>query len=234
MDSRDRVTDTTDPYYQGGSAVTVELVYETHATTTDNEAGIATGWLPGELSPTGREQARRLGERHRGDSVAAVFSSDLRRAVETAEIAFGGQNQHERGGPGAPVLQEVRLRECNYGTLNGAPVAEVAAQRRERIETPFPDGESYLQVVTRTRSFLADLVRDWDGRRVVVVAHSANLWALEAIVYGRRLADLVDAPFAWQPGWLFHVDRADPTPDPAYPASSAGDAGGAMRSRPGI
>lgn len=59
----------------------VELVYETHSTSTDNEAGIATGWLPGQLSAAGRQQARELRARRRDDGVAVVFTSDLRRAV---------------------------------------------------------------------------------------------------------------------------------------------------------
>ncbi|WP_206184869.1 hypothetical protein [Thermoactinospora rubra] len=41
------------------------LIYETHSITVDNERGIATGWLPGELSPRGRELAGELGERRR-------------------------------------------------------------------------------------------------------------------------------------------------------------------------
>lgn len=176
----------------------VELVYETHSTSTDNEAGIATGWLPGQLSAAGRQQARELGARRRDDGVAVVFTSDLRRAMQTAQIAFGGS--------GILVHQDVRLRECNYGTLNSAPVATVAAQRRSRIHEPFPGGESYDQVVDRTAGFLADIVRDWDGHRVVVVAHSANRWALDVLVHGSRLADLVDTPFTWQPGWLYRVD----------------------------
>jgi hypothetical protein len=39
--------------------MTVEIVYETHSVTTDNEAGIATGWLPGQLSDEGREHPTR-------------------------------------------------------------------------------------------------------------------------------------------------------------------------------
>jgi broad specificity phosphatase PhoE len=65
----------------------VEILYETHAVSTDNEAGIASGWLPGELSPTGRQLATRRGERHRTRTIAAVFASDLARAVQTARIA---------------------------------------------------------------------------------------------------------------------------------------------------
>ena len=90
----------------------VELVYETHSLTLDNERGFATGWLPGELSEAGREGARRLGERRRDDGIACVFTSDLARAVQTAEIAFAGT--------GIEVRQDARLRECSYGELNGA------------------------------------------------------------------------------------------------------------------
>ena len=43
------------------SRMVVQLIYETHSRTTDNELGIATGWLPGELSTTGRCFALELG-----------------------------------------------------------------------------------------------------------------------------------------------------------------------------
>ena len=122
----------------------IELVYETHSTTIDNETGIATGWLEGTLSEKGRMQAAELGERRRDDGLAAVFVSDLGRAIETAEIAFAESE--------LPVHLDWRLRECNYGELNGAPVAEIdEAGRVRRIDEPFAGGESYRQVVERTR-----------------------------------------------------------------------------------
>lgn len=182
--------------------MTVELIYETHATSTDNENGIATGWLPGELSTEGRRQARELGERRREDDLAAIFTSDLTRAIETAEIAFAGS--------GIPIIQDARLRECNYGELNGCPVAELAKVRRRHIATPFPGGQSYQQIVAETRAFLADLATAWDGRTVLIVAHSANRWALDHLLNGIALEDLVDAPFDWQEGWrytLFQHER---------------------------
>ena len=173
----------------------VRIVYETHSTSTDNEAGLASGWMPGELSETGRAQAAELGERRRDDGLAAVFTSDLRRAVQTAEIAFAGCD--------IPVFQDQRLRECNYGELNGAPAARVHGERTQRIDTPFPGGQSYRQVVEQVRAFLADLAREWDGKRVLIISHSANKWALDCLLTGGRLEDLVSAPFAWQEGWEY-------------------------------
>jgi alpha-ribazole phosphatase/probable phosphoglycerate mutase len=173
----------------------VEIIYETHQTSTDNEAGIATGWLPGELSALGRAQAVELGERRHHDDLAAVFTSDLRRAVETAEIAFADMD--------VPLIQDVRLRECNYGELNGVPVARIAAERANRVATPFPGGQSYEDVVRATETFLRELETQWNGRRVLLIAHSANLWALQVLLGGARLEDLVTAQFDWQPGWFF-------------------------------
>jgi broad specificity phosphatase PhoE len=177
----------------------VELVFETHAITEDNERGIATGWLPGILSEAGRREAQKLGERRRAENIAAVFTSDLDRAVQTAEIAFSGT--------GIPIYRDARLRECNYGAMNGMPVAQFAGKRLQHIDTPFPDGESYREVVERTRSFLRDIGMRYEGSRIVVIGHSANRWSLEHLVNGTALEDLVDAPFNWQPGWAYVVSR---------------------------
>jgi len=97
--------------------LTVTLVYETHSTTEDNESGIVTGWLPGRLLQAGRAQAAKLGLRRQNDGLSSVFVSDLARAVETAAIALSGSS--------IPVRQYERLRECNYGKLNGCPVLRI-------------------------------------------------------------------------------------------------------------
>ncbi len=174
----------------------IELVYETHSTTVDNETGIATGWLEGQLSDTGRRQATELGARRRDDGLAAVFTSDLGRAIETAEIAFAGSE--------LPVRQDWRLRECNYGELNGAPTADIdEAGRVRRIDEPFPGGESYRQVVERTSGFLNDLFPEFEGARVLLIAHSANRWALQHLLLGVPLEEVVGTPFDWQEGWEY-------------------------------
>lgn len=175
----------------------VELVYETHSTTTDNENGIATGWFGGQLSAAGRRQAAELGQRRRDDGIAAAFVSDLARAVETAEIALGGS--------GIPQFRDARLRECDYGDWNGMAVARLAAERSRHIDEPWPGGESYRQVVERTGDLLRELAAGWEGRRVLLIAHSANRWALQHLLEGADLRDLVDAPFAWREGWRFEL-----------------------------
>ncbi|MFI5691199.1 histidine phosphatase family protein [Kribbella sp. NPDC051586] len=169
------------------------LIYETHSTTVDNERGIATGWLPGELSERGRSESRELGLRRTG--VDVVFSSDLHRAVQTVELS----------GLAVPRAQDWRLRECNYGELNGAPV-DALEPRVDRVHTPFPGGQSYDDVLELTRSFLADVKRWYADATVLVVAHSANRWAFEHLLgNGKPLTELLVAPFNWQPGWEYEI-----------------------------
>lgn len=175
----------------------VEIVYETHSISDHNESGIASGWLPGELSERGRALAAELGERRRHDGFDAVSSSDLRRAVQTARIAFEGS--------GIPLIQDRRLRECHYGEFDGMPVRRLEERRVRHIDEPWPGGQSYRDVVRQTGDFLADLAAERDGKKVLLIAHSANLWALQHLLHGVPLSDLVGRPFAWQPGRTFRL-----------------------------
>jgi broad specificity phosphatase PhoE len=177
--------------------MTTAIVFETHSTTTDNERGIATGWLPGALSDAGKRQAAELGDRRGSDGIALVFTSDSGRAMETAKIAFGGAD--------TPVRPDPRLRECNYGSLNGAPVASLHGRRASFIDSPFPAGESYRDVVRRVASFLEELVRDHDGKRALIIGHSATKWSLDHLLNGIPLEQLVNAPFEWRPGWTYEL-----------------------------
>jgi broad specificity phosphatase PhoE len=190
----------TDDSRSPGGRGRVEIVYETHATSVDNEREVATGWRDGELSEAGRKQALELGQRRRDDGIAVVYSSDLGRAVETAEIAFGGSR--------IPIRLDRRLRECDYGELTGMPSARLREEIPHRVETPYPGGESYGDVVDRVRSFLDELLVGHDSERVLLVSHAAPRWALQHLLEDAPLAEIVTAPFDWQPGWEYVLERS--------------------------
>lgn len=176
----------------------IEVVFETHALSEDNERGIATGWLPGRLSERGRANALEMGRRRREDGIAAVFTSDLRRAAETTELAFGGT--------GIPLLHDWRLRECDFGTRNGTPAAEVKHDRLDYCDRPYPGGESHDQAIARVAGLLADLPTRWAGRRVMLIGHLATYRALEHVTTGRPVRDLVAANFEWRAeGWEYRL-----------------------------
>jgi len=184
--------------------VVTRLVFETHSWSEDNERGIATGWLPGRLSSRGRDAARELGQRRRTDGLAAVFSSDLRRAIETADEALGSS--------GLPILYDWRLRECDYGRLNGAGADEVHGERLRYLSSPYPGGESWEEAVERVGRFLRDLPSRWTGARVLVIGHLATRCAFEHHLNRRPLAEVVGARFQWQEGWEYELDSSWPEP----------------------
>ncbi len=173
----------------------MELWYETHSTSVDNEQGIASGHLDTPLSGLGRQQAAELGIRYAGRGLKAVYTSDLQRAVDTARIAFGQT--------AIPRIQDPRLRECDYGIMSGCAMQQINAVRSDHIEKRFPDGQSITDVVRRMRNFLNEL--DGTEGPVLLIAHRAPWYALEHLLNGRNLHQIVTSPWQWQPGWLYNL-----------------------------
>jgi 2,3-bisphosphoglycerate-dependent phosphoglycerate mutase len=174
----------------------IEIVFETHALSEDNERGVATGWLPGRLCARGRELAAQMGQRRRGDGICAVFTSDLRRAAETAQIAFGET--------GIPILYDWRLRECDFGQRNGTPASEFPKDRAQHLDRPYPGGESHRQAVRRVTGALDDLPTRWAGQRVMIIGHLATYRALEWVAHHIALEDQLAAEFTWRGhGWEY-------------------------------
>ncbi|MBI4176197.1 MAG: histidine phosphatase family protein [Candidatus Aenigmarchaeota archaeon] len=175
----------------------VYIAYFVHGTTTDNEKGIATGWNQGELSVKGIEESIKLGKLARQKKFDAVFCSDLKRAVDSAKLAFGGKE----------IIIDSRLRECNYGRLNGQDGPRVGAIGKLSITRPFPGGESYLDVEKRVREFLHYLAEKYEGKRVAIVSHRGPQLSLEVITNGRTWEQAFREdwrfrkPAGWKPGW---------------------------------
>ncbi|MGQ0734108.1 MAG: histidine phosphatase family protein [Acidobacteriota bacterium] len=128
-----------------------------------------------DLSDEGRHQAARLGERLRGEGLAAVYSSPLSRTMETARIVAGegGLEIRERDG----------LREISHGRWEGLTRAEVEARFDGEYaaweEDPFtfaPEGgESGVAVLARALPVIRDIVTHHPGERVLVVSHKATI-----------------------------------------------------------
>ncbi len=119
------------------------ITYFVHGTTTDNEKDLATGWLPGELSKLGVEQAETLPQKIVSDDFEVVFCSDLGRAIDSARLGFAKTH---------PIVINKLLREANYGDFNGKP-GKSRGEITDYIEKPFPGGESYKDVEKRLAEF---------------------------------------------------------------------------------
>ena len=175
--------------------------FETHSTTVDNETGIATGWLPGELSSLGLERAAALGKRIRDRGPDAIYTSDLARAVQTATIALKSADLE------VPVLLDWRLRECDYGRLNGAPSAQVHSDRLRHLTDPYPGGESWLQAIERTATAVRDAAARHPGGTIMIIGHRATEFGVRYACGGTDSpAAMITESSSWQPGRRYEIE----------------------------
>jgi len=151
----------------------IEIIFEAHGTTFDNEAHLASGHNDVALSPKGIQQSKEMGERYKNDHFDAIFCSDLQRSYKSAEIGFGNK---------WPIIKDARLRECNYGDFTQKSGDMVAREKPNRINKSFPNGESYTQTTARMKSFLGDLLKNYDGKRVMIIGHRATQWGLDNLI----------------------------------------------------
>jgi broad specificity phosphatase PhoE len=177
---------------------TISITYFVHSSTIDSEKGLATGWLPGTLSKPGIRQAKELAGLVSHQHFDAVFCSDLKRAIDSAEICFGAKYQ---------VIQDKRLRECNYGDFNRKSAVGFKNNLGDYIERPFPNGESYKDVGERISGFLDFLKKNYTGKHIAIVAHQAPQLALDVIIKEKTWQQAIEEDWrnkkAWQPGWEY-------------------------------
>jgi 2,3-bisphosphoglycerate-dependent phosphoglycerate mutase len=173
----------------------MKLWFETHSTSLDNEIGFASGHSDVSLSQTGLRQAAELGYRYGDRTVGQVYTSDLKRAVSTAAIAFSNR--------AIPIVADARLRECDYGEWTGCSVEKMHERRIDFVDRPFPGGESFRDVVRRVEQFLTHLTPG--EAPVLVIAHRAPWYAFENLLKKRNLAEVVSSPWQWQPGWEYDL-----------------------------
>ena len=173
----------------------VKITYFVHGTSKDNEAGISSGWKDIGLSELGIRQSLELKKILKDKEFDAVFCSDLKRAIETANLVFGN-----------PILDK-RLRECNYGKFNGLQSKIVEPKQEDHIFARFPGGESYEDVGKRMTSFLEFLKEKYRGKHIAIVSHKAPQLALDVLLKGRTWKQAFSEDWrrkkAWKPGWNY-------------------------------
>src|SRR5690349_15996562 len=114
------------------------LLLARHGETDWNREGRWQGWADPPLNELGRRQATRLAEQLRTIPFDAVYSSDLRRAHETAEILAAPH--------AVPIVVDPALREIDIGSWSGLTRAEIAARFPNGDR---PDGETHEQHAAR-------------------------------------------------------------------------------------
>lgn len=127
------------------------------------------------LTELGRRQAEAVGRWFLDRRLAAVYTSPLRRARETAEAIAGAT--------GAPLVERDELRELNVGELDGGGDADswalhdavVARWRTGDFDARFPGGESYREVYDRVAGIVHEVVALHPAEDVALVGHGGIL-----------------------------------------------------------
>lgn len=143
-----------------------------HGQTEWNLLGKTQGHGNSDLTPKGIEQAELLADSMTKYPIDYIYSSDLGRAYQTAEIIGNKLN--------IEVEKTEALREMNFGTWEGRIIKDIIAEdpelykmwRNEPHLAKIPQGETLSQIKERTDAFIKEINEKYDGKHIVLVTHS--------------------------------------------------------------
>ena len=174
-----------------------KIIYFVHGTTYDNASGKCSGWKQVELNDLGKEQAKNLGKLTKDLKFDVIFTSDLVRAIDSANLAW----------PECEKIQDSRLRECNYGDYDAESKDLVIFE--EHIENPFPNGECLKDVEKRITEFIEDIKEKYEEKTIAIVAHRAPQLAFEVLTKNISWEEAIEKDWrktkSWQPGWEYNL-----------------------------
>lgn len=173
----------------------MRLILVRHGQTRCNVEDIWHGWDDCELTETGQEQARATAARLAGEPIAAVYSSDTRRALQTAEVIAAPHGLRPITDPG--------LRERRPGEYEGVPAAAILASRptlwKERSADYWgwrpPGGESMQEVLDRALAVLDRIYAQHPNDTVAVVSHMGATRVLISKLAGLSMEQTFELQF---------------------------------------
>ncbi|MFC2025359.1 histidine phosphatase family protein [Chloroflexota bacterium] len=160
------------------------LLLVRHGVTEFNSTRRFAGYTDIEMSAAGYQQVERLHNRLASERIDAVYSSDLRRALVTAEVISSGRE--------VDIVPSPDLREINYGDTEGLTFEEISRLSPELAESitnfdlqlEFPGGESFEGFIARTSTFVDRLDKHTPEQTILIVSHSGPLRVLVCHLLG--------------------------------------------------
>lgn len=149
----------------------MRLIIARHGETIDNTNKIIQGQTPGELSKNGLLQAKKLALRFMETKLDIIFSSDLRRALDTAYEVSKYQ-------PFSQLIIEKELRERDFGELTGLTLEEFAKRNYPEPE----NGENKQQIYNRAKNILSKIHAQYFGKKVMLITHNGFYRALVSVL----------------------------------------------------
>lgn len=161
-----------------------ELYLIRHGETELNTKGVYYGWTDCGLSEKGVMQAEDLSDILQDVCFDAVISSSLVRSIITAAIVSGFTPDE--------IKKDDRLRELNFGDWEGLHHSEVKEKHKEAWENwgkdwknaAPPGGESFFEIYIRVKSCIEDILKEYKGKKVLVVSHQGTMRIIPMILLG--------------------------------------------------
>lgn len=158
-----------------------------HGETDWNLQGRYQGQADPPLNAHGVFQARQIGDQFRHEGITAIYSSDLQRALHTAQVIAERLQ--------LPVICDKRLREISLGEWEGMLTEEIIArypqewQRRQNdpLNAHAPRGESLSQVAERVRAAAEEIAQEYPSSSVMIVSHGMALAVLYCLAHNLPL-----------------------------------------------
>jgi len=176
-----------------------------HGEAVSNIKNIYSSWpekIDNSLTKRGKKQIEDVVKKLKKEKIDLIFSSDLLRAKQTAEI-IGKVLGIE------PIYDE-RLREIDTGRFNGKPIKEGnrffnpenKLSRKEllfkKYNQGFPEGETYFQVRARMFDFIKEIEKRYQNKKILIISHKIPLLMLESLSFGLSDKEMMEPKKEWK------------------------------------
>ena len=162
----------------------MKIIFARHGETRENNEKITQGWKDVDLSELGVIQARKTAERLKDESIDFIYSSDLKRAANTAKEILKLQKSSK-------LILDKRLREQSKGIYEGQPV-KTSQKEIDKLGIPWREfkpegGESYYEVLYRVSEFYDFLKQEHKKGTIAVISHGGPLSLIIAYINKEKL-----------------------------------------------
>ncbi|MEJ8554104.1 histidine phosphatase family protein [Tepidibacter sp. Z1-5] len=179
----------------------IKFIFIRHGLTLDNESMKLSGFIDSELSDKGKKQAKQTSIRLKDEKIDFIYSSPLKRAIDTAKEISQINNVDIN------ILDE--LKEMNFGDFEGLTFKDIESNYKEEYERlknksfeyNFPNGENMIGFHGRISNKIDDIIKEQDDKTVLIVSHAGVIRAC--------LSHLITKDHTYH--WNFKIDNCSIT-----------------------
>lgn len=156
----------------------MKIIIVRHGETEENAADIIQGQSHGTLSKKGIKQAKKVGERLKDEKINVIYTSDLKRAVDTAKEI----HKHHKE---IPLIKRKEIREMDYGKLQDKQKDEINYYYHKENDPNYfkkNNVESFESVYNRVNTFLQEIIKKHKDENVLIVSHAITIKAIMLVL----------------------------------------------------